>query len=166
MNNTNETPARQKNSVEFGMTTSHTPRDNLLGSVHLLSNQISRAFFEQVESKHGITLAEWRVILTLKQSPGATATEITAQWAMEKMAMNRAIRHLQQMGCVQRKPNKQDRRSYVLSLSKKGERLYTKIIPDANRRYAEIIACLSKSELAMLRKLIVKLNRHTGQLQD
>lgn len=95
-----------------------------------------------------------------------TATGITGQWAMEKMAINRAIRHLLRTRRVKRRPDSRDRRRFSLYLTANGKRLYDKVIPDANRRYREIVACLSKTELTALRRVMDKLSRHTLQLTD
>ena len=39
--------------------------DKPLSLVHVLSNRIGRAFHGEIETKFGITIAEWRVLLTL-----------------------------------------------------------------------------------------------------
>lgn len=124
----------------------------------MLSNRISRAFFDEVETKYGVSIAEWRVILTLVSEPGLSAADITNRWAMEKMSVNRAIQRLVDSGNVARSRDPEDRRSYRLTLTAKGRKLYEKIAPSANKRYAELTSAISGEELealvATLRKMI------------
>jgi hypothetical protein len=51
----------------------HVPADNLLAAIHVVSNRISRAFYADIEARHGISLPEWRVMLTLTRHPGMAA---------------------------------------------------------------------------------------------
>ena len=134
--------------------------DKPLSLVHILSNRIGRAFYSEVETKFGVTIAEWRVMLTLASEPGVSAAEITNSWAMEKMSANRAIQRLIDNGNVSRSRDPEDRRSYRLSLTAKGRKLYARIAPAANKRYTEIISSVSAEDLdivvAALQKMIVR----------
>ena len=134
--------------------------DKPLSLVHILSNRIGRAFYSEVETKFGVTIAEWRVMLTLASEPGVSAAEITNSWAMEKMSVNRAIQRLIDNGNVSRSRDPEDGRSYRLSLTAKGRNLYARIAPAANKRYTEIISSVSAEELdivvAALQKMIVR----------
>jgi DNA-binding MarR family transcriptional regulator len=134
--------------------------DKPLSLVHMLSNRISRAFFDEVETRYGVSIAEWRVILTLVSEPGLSGSDITNRWAMEKMSVNRAIQRLVDSGNVARSRDPEDRRSYRLTLTAKGRKLYEKIAPSANKRYAELTSAISGEELealvATLRKMIAR----------
>jgi len=134
--------------------------DKPLSLVHMLSNRISRAFFDEVETKYGVSLAEWRVILTLVSESGVSGADITNRWAMEKMAVNRAVQRLVDTGYVARTRDPDDRRSYRLTLTAKGTRLHDKIAPAANKRYAELTSSVSRDELeamvATLRTMIAR----------
>lgn len=134
--------------------------DKPLSLVHILSNRIGRAFYSEVETKFGVTIAEWRVMLTLASEPGVSAAEITNSWAMEKMSVNRAIQRLIDNGNVSRSRDPEDGRSYRLSLTAKGRKLYARIAPAANKRYTEIISSVSAEDLdivvAALQKMIVR----------
>jgi DNA-binding MarR family transcriptional regulator len=134
--------------------------DKPLSLVHILSNRIGRAFYSEVETKFGVTIAEWRVMLTLASDPGVSAAEITNSWAMEKMSVNRAIQRLIDNSNVSRSRDPEDGRSYRLSLTAKGRKLYARIAPAANKRYTEIISSVSAEELdivvAALQKMIVR----------
>ena len=139
--------------------------DDLLSDIHVLANLIGRAFSGQLESAFGMTVPEWRVVLTLARHPGLTAAEITNRWAMDKMAISRAIQRLEGDGHIGRDRNPSDRRSYQLRLTASGAALHQKILPTANQRYREFMSCLTREELADLRGSVEKLITHAGDLR-
>ncbi len=136
------------------------PADNILACIHVLSNRISRAFLADIRVKHGLGLAEWRVILTLAHRADATGMDITTFWGLEKMAVNRAVARLVRRGAVRRMADGGDRRRQPLRLTPAGRRLYRTVEPDATARYRAILAPLGMGErrrlLAALRTLIAR----------
>jgi DNA-binding MarR family transcriptional regulator len=138
--------------------------DKPLLLVHILSNRIGRAFYSEVETKFGVTIAEWRVMLTLAAEPGVSAAEITNRWAIEKMAVNRAIQRLVDSGYVSRTRDPDDRRSYQLTMTPKGSKLYDKIAPVSNKRYAELISAVSGDELDSMVAVLQKMIRRAEEL--
>ncbi len=139
--------------------------NDLLSDVHVLANLIDRVFSGQLDGSFGMSVPEWRVLLTLARHPGLTAAEITSRWAMDKMAISRAIQRLEGDGHISRDRNPNDRRSYKLSLTASGEALHRKILPTANKRYREFVSCLTREELANLRGSLEKLIAHAGDLR-
>jgi DNA-binding MarR family transcriptional regulator len=135
-----------------------------LSLVHILSNRIGRAFYGEVETKFGVTIAEWRVMLTLAAEPGVSAAEITNRWALEKMAVNRAIQRLVDDGHVSRSRDPDDRRSYQLTLTAKGNKLYEKIMPQADKRYNELISAVSEDELNTMVEALRKMIQRAEEL--
>ncbi|MCW5770640.1 MAG: winged helix-turn-helix transcriptional regulator [Rhodospirillaceae bacterium] len=133
------------------------PTENVLAAIHVVSNRISRAFYADIEARHGITLPEWRVMLTLTRHPGMAAMAVADLWGMDKMAISRAVRRLEQAGLVVRTPAKGDRRRWVLELTPEGRRRYRAIEPVANKRYRDFLKPLDAGEAALLRQLLEKL---------
>jgi DNA-binding MarR family transcriptional regulator len=135
----------------------HVPSENVLAAIHVVSNRISRAFYSDIEAKHGITLPEWRVILTLMRHAGIVAMDVAALWGMDKMAISRAVRTLERAGFVRRGPSAGDRRRRPLELTPKGRALYRRIEPAATARYRDFLKGLAAGEVAQLRRLLEKL---------
>jgi DNA-binding MarR family transcriptional regulator len=138
--------------------------DNVLASIHALSNRITRAFESRLDTEHGLSVPEWRVLLSLSGDAGLTAKDIHERWAMDKMAVSRAVRRLESHGHVERSANPDDARSYVLTITTKGARLFQKILPSADARYREILACLSKKDQTALKRILKKLIAHSEAL--
>ena len=139
------------------------PADDILSAIHILANLIGGAYSDHLDDI-GITVPEWRVVLTLARYPGSTATEITDRWAMDKMAISRAIQRQEKANNIERKGNPDDRRSFRLSLTASGDALYEKILPVANKRYQTLVSSLSPRELASLHKSLDKLIAGAGAM--
>lgn len=114
--------------------------------VHVLSNRITRHYVAEAEKSYGLTLAEWRVLLSVAQEPGLSAAEITAYWAMEKMAVNRAIRRMLDGKLIVRSRNPDDGRAYCLHLTDEGRVLYDRLHDPVRARSDAMIAALSQQE--------------------
>jgi DNA-binding MarR family transcriptional regulator len=140
------------------------PFDNVLAGIHVVSNLIGRAYDGEIATRWDLSLPEWRIVLTLMHHPGATASEITELWGMEKMAVSRAARRLEHDGRVRRTVNKGDRRRYTLDLTAAGRKLYAQVEPGATARYREIIDVLDPPERAALHKALAKLTARIGAL--
>ena len=140
------------------------PDKNVLAAVHVLSSRISRAFESRLEPKHGLSVPEWRALLSLSSESGLTAKDIGERWAMDKMAVSRAVRRLESKGRVRRRPNPDDGRSYVLSITRRGALLVSRILPTADARYREILSCLTVQERSAFRVALEKLLEQTGRL--
>lgn len=140
------------------------PADNALTLVHLLSNRITRAFYSEIEARFGVSLPEWRVLMTLARYPELTAVEITIRWSMDKMTISRAIRRLEDAGRVRRKRHPEDRRSFTVTLTDEGRAFYERVLPVANARYRAIVSCLDQKETHQLRATLEKLINHASTL--
>jgi len=140
--------------------------ENTLALIHVLSLQIGRAFHARIAAEFDVTIAEWRIMLSLIQRTGATANEIAEEWAIEKMAVSRAVRRLERMNRITRRVNPEDRRSYTLAMTEAGIRLFERIVPAANARYREITSAATRDELAVLFRVLTKLVGQTRNLAD
>ena len=99
-----------------------------------------------------------------RNAKGVTAAEITNRWVMEKMAVNRAIQRLVDNSCVTRERDPEDRRSYRLTLTAKGRKLYEKIAPTANRQYNELMSAIDNDETDAMVRALQKIIQRAEQL--
>lgn len=140
--------------------------DNILALVHVFSYLIGRAFYDQLQARHSLTVQQWRILLTVAQHPGSTAVDIIGHWALEPMAVSRAVRELQRRGLIERRVGSNDRRSQELSLTRKGQKAYDTVVPNANQRYHDIVDCLTPKNRASLARSLGALIANTKQLLD
>ncbi len=141
------------------------PDDHVLTLCHMLANRISKAFSAELEA-HDVNVAEWRVLLTLAMHGTASGQEITGRWAMDKMAINRAITGLDKRGLIEKRKNSQDRRITDLFLTSPGKTFYEKFVPMANQRYRDLMAGLDKEEEKNLRQVLIKMILHADGMVE
>lgn len=130
----------------------------------VLSNRLSAAIAESYSRRYGLSIPEWRVIAVLAHAPGASAAAVAERTAMDKVAVSRAVRRLQQTGRVSRRTAAGDRRRSMLDLTAEGRRIYERVTP-ALRRYEDaLLASLGAREKRALGALLRRLERHAAEL--
>jgi DNA-binding MarR family transcriptional regulator len=125
----------------------------------MLSNRIGRAFVDDLAA-HGITVAEWRVLLSAAAHDAVSGQEVTNRWAMDKMAVNRAVANLEERHLIEKRANPDDRRAIDVVMTRSGRELHATLLPVANGRYHQIMAGLDRTEAATLRTILSKLIAH------
>jgi DNA-binding MarR family transcriptional regulator len=80
------------------------------------------------------------------------------------MSVSRAVRELEQRGLIVRRIGSSDRRSQKLLLTRRGQRVYDAVVPDANARYHDIVNCLPPAERARLARALVVLIANAKRL--
>jgi DNA-binding MarR family transcriptional regulator len=126
----------------------------------LLSNTVSQGISSIYRKAHGLSVTEWRVVAILGRFPGLTATEVINRGAMDKVAVSRAVKKLQERALVERSPQKSDRRRMPLKLTPEGGMpLFREVVPKALAYEQELISVLSNDELGRFKRML-------GKLQD
>lgn len=130
----------------------------------VLSNRVSASIAEAYSRRFGLGIPEWRVIAVLALHPGASAAEVAERTAMDKVAVSRAVRRLQQTGRIQRETAAGDRRRSVLELTAEGEQIYRSIMPALQRYEAELLGALNPGERRKLDALLRRLEQRAVEL--
>jgi len=125
----------------------------------VLSNRISNAIATRYRDRFGLSVTEWRVIAILGRYPGLSATDVARRGAMDKVAISRAVRRLLERGLIEREPNHADRRERHLRLSRDGERIHDRVVPEALAFELRLLAILDENEAAALDRIIDKLTQ-------
>jgi DNA-binding MarR family transcriptional regulator len=128
------------------------------------SNAVSGLIARAYEDRFGLTVPQWRVICVLAEDGGLTQVQIVARTVMDKVTVSRAAQGLSKRRLVTRAENKADGRSHVLDLTPEGRRLYAEIAPLALAYEAALISGLSPEEVALLKRLLGRLQAAAGQL--
>jgi DNA-binding MarR family transcriptional regulator len=93
-----------------------------------------------------------------------TQRELTAATLMDKVAVNRACRTLEDRGLVMREPNASDGRSHHLGLTGEGGAMRDRIMPLARDIEHQLFAPLSAEERAQFAALLAKIRARAGEL--
>jgi DNA-binding MarR family transcriptional regulator len=131
----------------------------------LLTNTISHGISESYRKIHVISVTEWRVMAVLGRFPGLTASDVMERTAMDKVAISRAVKNLEEMGLLKRKTDHEDRRRRRLFITQgPGEKVLGDVVPLARKYEQALLQSLSRDELESLLKTISKLQNAATKL--
>lgn len=122
-----------------------------------LSNRISRAISRLYAERYELTIAEWRCMAILAETPELSANQVAERGALDKVAVSRAVARLLTMGRLERHFAPEDRRRSVLSLSPAGLAIYSEIVPLAMAFETRLLGRLDTAEIATLDRLLDRL---------
>ncbi|MEM8689681.1 MAG: MarR family transcriptional regulator [Pseudomonadota bacterium] len=125
--------------------------------LNVVAEAVSRALARLYETRHGISIAEWRVIATLGQYDRMTAKDIGAHSRMHKTKVSRAVARLEARQCLRRTSNAADMREAFLELTAEGRAIYDDLVPRALAFEKKLSDALSAEEQASLEALLSKL---------
>jgi len=131
--------------------------DYLPYRLSVASNAVSGLIARAYQDRFGLTVPQWRLICVLADEGGMTQGQIVTRTFMDKVTVSRAAQGLSGRHLVQRSEHHADGRSHVLSLTAEGRRLFSEVAPLALAYEAALISGLAPEEVALLRRLLSRL---------
>lgn len=123
-----------------------------------LASEVSAALASEYGERYGLDIPEWRVLATLGFRNEARSAQYIAHCTRtHKSTISRAVTALMTRQLVERVENKDDRREFVLRLTRKGITLYENLIPRLLRKEREIMSCLTRQEQKDFARLLGKI---------
>ena len=138
--------------------------DFLPYQLSIASNAVSNRIAEVYRSRFDLKIPQWRIMAVLGDAGPLTQRELTAATLMDKVAVNRACRTLEERGLVAREPNASDGRSHHLDLTGEGRAMHDRIMPLAREMEQQLFAPLSAAERAHFSALLAKVRDQAGEL--
>ena len=114
---------------------------------------VSSSFREVYGPHHDLTVPEWRVLATLGQFDIMGAKAIGQHSSMHKTKVSRAVRALEQRRWLNRRENPGDRREELLSLTKRGRKVYEQIVEKALEFEQTMLDHLGPQAVSLLKGL-------------
>lgn len=106
--------------------------------------------FHDAVAPHDITPGQYGVLTIVGENEGLSQSDLGNALGIDRSTMVAVIDRLEARGLVVRAPSPNDRRSYALRLSAKGQALMKELIPRIHKRDQEIIAELGDGEAERL----------------
>ena len=128
------------------------------------SNAVSGLIARAYQDRFGLSVPQWRLICVLAEDGGLTQGQLVARTVMDKVTVSRAAQGLLTRHLVGRSDHHADGRSHVLTLTAAGASLYAEISPLALAYEAALIAGLAPDEVALLKRLLTRLQSAAGHL--
>ena len=130
----------------------------------IASNRVSGAIATAYQALFGLRIPEWRLVAVLAEGGEMTQQAIGRVTRMDKVSVSRAAIALVERGLVQRRPNTQDQRSHLLSLSDAGRALYDDVAPKALALERQVFAGFATSELEAFSAMLTRIEAAAGRL--
>lgn len=121
------------------------------------SNAVSGLIARAYQDRFGLSIPQWRLVCVLAEDGELTQGQIVARTVMDKVTVSRAAQGLLNRGLVGRSEHHADGRSHVLALTPEGRALHGEIAPLALAYEAALISGLSPDEVALLKRLLTRL---------
>jgi DNA-binding MarR family transcriptional regulator len=128
------------------------------------SNAVSGRIALEYKVQFALSVPEWRVMAVLGDHEPLTQRELTGMTLMDKVAVNRACKVLEERGLIARSPNAQDGRSHLLELTVDGRTMHGQIMPLAVDMTRRIMGVLSEDEQHQFRALLERVRGQVGHL--
>ncbi|MEM9084478.1 MAG: MarR family winged helix-turn-helix transcriptional regulator [Pseudomonadota bacterium] len=134
------------------------------------SNAVSALIAERYRNRFGLKIPEWRIMAVLgdlhtrETSAGMTQRALTDATVMDKVAVSRACKVLENRGLIERAPNAADGRSHMMVLTQEGRKIHQEVLPLALATEGEILDGFSESEQKRFRVMLEKLRHKVEDL--
>lgn len=109
---------------------------------------------------------EWRVISVLGAYGGLTNGAVAEALKTDAATVTRAVKVLKELGFVDTRNSKRDRRKILIYLTQAGADFHDKITPRRIETGELIDSCFTHEEKAQLHHLLNKLDRHLQHLEN
>jgi DNA-binding MarR family transcriptional regulator len=131
-----------------------------------ISNKIARSASRTYLRRFGVGINEWRIISNLRAWPGITANLICQRSGLDKAAVSRSLKLLEDAGMVCTDGGGGDARGRNLRLTAKGDDLHDLLIEVALAREARLLTGFSAQERSLLLSFIARLHENVPLVQE
>jgi DNA-binding MarR family transcriptional regulator len=116
-----------------------------------------RTFVDQCARGHGMTRAQWAVLLRLERQEGMTQAEMAESLEIQPISLMRLIDRLCEQKLLERCPHESDRRAKRLYLTAKGRRTLQRLVPLGREISGDVLASFSDREAGELLDTLLRI---------
>jgi DNA-binding MarR family transcriptional regulator len=130
----------------------------IIGRILQLSQYLSRGMGKTF-SVHGLNGAKFDVLATIRRSGapcGLTPSDLMASTMVTSGTMTNRIDQLVKAGLVERTPNPQDARGFIISLTNEGHSLIDRVLNEHVKTQAQLTSVLTKDDKKSLNIILRK----------
>jgi DNA-binding MarR family transcriptional regulator len=126
-------------------------QDHLPYRLLLLARIIDRQSARDLQ-KFGMSLAEWRVLAFVGAAGPASASKIGKSGEIDRAEISRAVGRLEAGGLIERRPDENHRKRFIISLTEAGTRLFHEVREERRRFFDGLTEGLSTAERQVIDK--------------
>ena len=127
-----------------------------------IANKIARGASRVYLRRFGVGINEWRILANLRITPGVTANLICQSSGLDKAAVSRSLRLLEDGGMIETCGESADVRGRALRLTARGDVLHDGLISVALKREALLLDGFDETERRQLLSFIARLHAKGG----
>jgi DNA-binding MarR family transcriptional regulator len=121
-----------------------------------------RTYIDQCARRHGMTRAQWGVLVRLERQEGMMQAEMADALEIQPITLARLIDRLCEHKLVERRPHPSDRRANRLYLTPKGRTTLLRLVPVGRQIAADVLAGFGHAQAG---DLLDKLARIKGNIR-
>ena len=140
--------------------------DFLPYQMSISANMVSDMVAQQYRARFALKIPEWRIMAVLGDAGAMTQRQLVGATRMDKVAVNRACKVLEERRLIQRNPNAQDGRSHHLELTGTGRQMHGEIMPLALGIEQRLFAVLSAQERKDFKAMLARINQQVLKLES
>lgn len=122
-----------------------------------------RTHIDQCAREHGMTRAQWGVLVRLERQEGMTQAEMAEALEIQPISLVRLIDRLCEQDLVERRPHPTDRRANRLYLTDKGRAMLALLAPLGREVAADILAEFDEREISDLLQKLLRIKSNIRQ---
>ena len=114
--------------------------------ITFIANKLSRSATVLYQKRFKVNVTEWRILSLLAIEPEISASRICHVIGFDKGPVSRTLAAMEERGLVAIKADREDGRTYSISLTARGAATHDHVIAVALERERRLLSCLSKGE--------------------
>jgi DNA-binding MarR family transcriptional regulator len=114
--------------------------------------RLMRRRFEARASGHGLSSAQWRLLVRVVKEEGVAQARLAELLEIEPISVSRLLDRMEGLGWIERRADSSDRRVRMIFPTAKASDAYAQVKSLAGEVYAEALAGLSQEERGILVK--------------
>lgn len=130
------------------------------------SNAVSGRISDEYYLRFGLRIPEWRIMAVLGDAGALTQRELVGATLMDKVAVNRACKVLEDRGLIERTPNSTDRRSHLLELTGEGRDIHGRVMPLTEEMYERVFSVLDQGERDMFKAMLNRVRERVRTIDE
>ncbi len=116
-----------------------------------------RTFVDQCARGHGMTRAQWAVLIRLERQEGMTQAEMADALEIQPISLVRLVDRLCEQKLLERRPHERDRRANRLYLTDKGRSTLDRLVPLGREISGDVLASFSDKETGALLETLLRI---------
>lgn len=128
-------------------------QDHMPYRLLLLARMIDRESSRELQ-RHGLSLAEWRVLAIVGTAGPSSASRLGELGQIDRAEISRAVARLASKGLIARRADDNHRRRFIISLTEAGEGLFTSVRDERRRFFSRMMEGLSTPDREAMDKCV------------